>query len=273
MKQVIKNNIPNFLKQLYRRFFPLQKKDGWFGDYVNWQEAEKQCTGYDAINILEKVKASVLKVKNGEAAYERDSVVFDEVYCSEPLLNALKIIAKENNQSLHVLDFGGSLGSSYFQNRNFLNELKELKWSIVEQKHFVDCGKENFETEQLKFYYTIDEAIKKGKAQVLLLSSVIQYFEKPYELIEKCLSYGFDYIIIDRTSFINKKKDRVTVQIVPEYIYKASYPAWFFNEQNFINCFSNKYTIVTSFISEISKPMNINKKTKVYWKGFFLKKI
>jgi putative methyltransferase (TIGR04325 family) len=273
LKQAFKNSIPSPLKNLYRKFFSPPKKYGWFGNYTNWKDAEKECSGYDSETILEKVKESVLKVKSGEAVYERDSVLFDEIQYSEPLLNAFKSIAKKNDNTLHIVDFGGSLGSSYFQNRNFLKELKELKWSIVEQKHFVDCGKEFFEDEHLKFYYTIDEALNRAESKVLLLSSVIQYFEKPYELIEKCINYNFDYIIIDRTGFIDKKKDRITVQIVPEYIYKASYAAWFFNEQKFINSFTDKYDIVDDFVSELSKPMNIDKNTKAYWKGFLLKKI
>ncbi len=264
--------VKKIIKIIYRKIFAQSPKYGWFGDYNNWEDAKKKCTGYDDSTILEKVKAALLKVKNGEAVYERDSVLFDELPYSEPLINAFQNIAIENGGSLHIVDFGGSLGSSYFQNRTFLKNLKELKWDIVEQKHFVDCGKEFFEEEQLKFYYTIEEAIKNNKPTVLLLSSVIQYFENPKALIQKCMDYNFDYIIIDRTSFIEKNKDRITVQIVPESIYKASYPAWFFNEQDLLDIFKNKYEIINSFLSDLSKPMNIDKNTKAYWKGFVLKK-
>ena len=259
--------------KIYRKVFPKSPEHGWFGDYKTWAEAQKQTSGYDAANILEKVKGAVLKVKNGEAPYERDSVLFDEIHYSQPLLNAFKNCAASTNGVLHVVDFGGSLGSSYFQNRGFLSDIKELKWSIVEQKHFVDCGKQFIEDERLKFYYTIEEALEHSKPQVLLLSSVIQYFEKPYELIQKCMSYGFEYIIIDRTAFIKSDAERITVQVVPEFIYKASYPAWFLNEKKFIKMFELKYKVMDAFISELSKPMKIDKRTEAYWKGFTLKKI
>ena len=49
----------------YRRMRP--KKYGWFGNYSNWKEALAQCSGYDSDEILERVKAATLKVKNGEA--------------------------------------------------------------------------------------------------------------------------------------------------------------------------------------------------------------
>lgn len=271
-KPLLINKIKNKIKRIYKRIFPDDITHGWFGNYSNWKDAEKQCTGYDSGAILEKVKTSLLKVKNGEAVYERDSVLFDEIQYSQPLLDAFRSIAIENQQALHVVDFGGSLGSSYFQNRNLLNDVKSLKWSIIEQKHFIDCGKISFEDDELKFYYTIDEALKREKSKVLLLSSVIQYFENPFELIEKCLSYDFDYIIIDRTAFIYSQKDRITVQIVPEYIYKASYAAWFFNEKKFLNAFTNRYKILYDFVSEESRPMKIDKDTQAYWKGFILKR-
>lgn len=272
MIRFIKRIIPSAFKSKAKKLFSKGPADGWFGDYTNWSDAQKKCTGYDTSEILNKVKDAALKVKNGEAVYERDSVLFDEVPYSETLITIFKNVAAENNGKLHVVDFGGSLGSSYFQNRLFLQDIKELKWSVVEQKHFIDCGKKYFEDTQLKFYYTIDEAINSEIPMVLLLSSVIQYFEKPYELIQKCIEYNFDYIVVDRTAFIENDKNRITVQVVPESIYKASYPAWFFNEKDFLNAFEKKYEVLSGFVSDLSKPLTIDKNAKAYWKGFVLKK-
>src|SRR3954462_15124415 len=113
---------------------------GWSGHYKNWQEALSLTKGYDASAILEKVKSAVLKVKNGEAVYERDSVLFDKIEYSWPLLSALLWIALKKINELSVVDFGGSLGSSYFQNKMYLRTLKKLRWNVVEQKNFVEAG-------------------------------------------------------------------------------------------------------------------------------------
>lgn len=272
MKQFIKNMIPSSLKKRIKKMLVSAPDYGWRGNYKSWVDAEKLCTGYNAENILETVKAAVIKVKNGTAVYERDSVLFDKIQYSQPLIDAFKKIAAENNQVLHITDFGGSLGSSFFQSCSFLSNLKELRWSVVEQKHFVDCGKKFIEDDQLKFYYTIDEVLTIQKPHVLFLSSVIQYFEKPYELIERCLTYSFDYIIIDRTAFLESEKERITVQIVPESIYKASYPAWFFNEQNFIKAFSGKYVLINEFDSKFDPREQLEDKIWSYRKGFVFKK-
>ncbi|HEY0030050.1 MAG TPA: methyltransferase, TIGR04325 family [Bacteroidia bacterium] len=264
--------IPDAIKSSIKKLLLPGPKDGWFGNYSSWAEAKKKCTGYDNKEILTKVKAAVLKVKFGEAVYERDSVLFDKIQYSQPLLDAFKLIAKEQQGNLNVIDFGGSLGSSYFQNRNLLSDLKSLQWNIVEQAHFVECGKKYIQDEQLKFYYTIDEALKENTAQVLFLSSVIPYFEFPYDLIDSCISYGFDYIVIDRTAFLESEKERITVQVVPETIYKASYPAWFFNERKFVNAFEKKYVLVNEFDSKFDPREQLQDKIWSYRKGFVFKR-
>jgi len=50
-------------------------------------------TGYDNDMILEKTRLALLKVKNGEAAYERDSVVFEDIQYAWPLLAGLLWVA------------------------------------------------------------------------------------------------------------------------------------------------------------------------------------
>jgi putative methyltransferase (TIGR04325 family) len=103
------------------KLFLFLKGYGWYGNFKSWQEAKEASTGYDAENILHQVKTSLLKVKNGDAVYERDSVLFDKIEYSWELLAALMWIAAQNKGELHLIDFGGSLGSSYYQNKSFLD--------------------------------------------------------------------------------------------------------------------------------------------------------
>ncbi len=245
MKQFIKSLIPPMLLSAIKKL--INNKYGWKGDYSTWQEAENDSTGYDSDKILQTVKKSLLKVKNGEAIYERDSVLFDKIQYSWPLLVGLMFCSAKNGGSLKICDFGGSLGSTYFQNKKFLDRLDEVSWGVVEQKHFVDVGKREFEDERLKFFYTVDECFGQESPNVLLLSSVLQYIEKPYALIDNILKNDFQYILIDRTPF-SKIDEKITLQIVPSDIYEASYPCRFFNEEEFINYFLTKdYHIVDKF--------------------------
>lgn len=219
---------------------------GWSGNYSTWQKAEKYSSGYNRNEILEKVKLSMLKVKTGSAVYERDSFIFNEIQYSFPLLSSLMWIAARNYGKLNVLDFGGSLGSTYYQNKLFLDSLQEVNWCIVEQEEFVKTGIEHFSNVRLKFYFSIEECLEKEKIDVILFSSVLQYLEDPFKLLENAKSKGIKYIIVDRTPFVIGT-DRITVQKVNPEIYKASYPCRFFNKQKFIFSFSPDYKLIVDF--------------------------
>ena len=244
LRQVIKKITPPIFLDIFRRGIT---KYGFFGNFPTWKDAVNASTGYNSDEIIRKVKESLLKVKSGEAVYERDSVLFDKIHYSWLLLAGLLWIASQRGNRLNLIDLGGSLGSSYFQNRKFLIHLKELRWNIVEQKKMVECGKKYFENKHLKFYFDLNNCIKEQNPDAIMLSSTLQYIEKPYSLIRKIMDNRFDFIIIDRTPFIEGDKDRLTVQKVSPRIYKASYPAWFFSETKFLKYFEGKYELVEEF--------------------------
>lgn len=269
MIKKVKRLIPDAIKSKIRSLFKEKKKDGWFGDYSTWEAAEKDCEGYQSGTILEKVKESVLKVKTGKAIYERDSVLFNEIQYSKPLIDAFEKSIEQN--CLHIVDFGGSLGSSYFQHKSVFKYVNDLKWAVVEQKHFVECGKREIAENGLQFYFTVEEGLKNQNAHVLLLSSVVQYFAKPYDLIESLLKHNFEYIIVDRTAFIESDKERITKQIVPTFIYNASYPSWFLNEAKFVKAFEKEYTLINVFDSAFDDVEYLEDGSKVYRKGFYFK--
>jgi putative methyltransferase (TIGR04325 family) len=219
---------------------------GWHGNFASWNEASAKCPGYEAEAILERVKKSALLVKSGEAVYERDSFLFDEVQYSYPVLSSLMWIGAINKGNLHVLDFGGSLGSTYYQNRKFLDQLPEVSWSVVEQPGFVKAGKENFEDDRLHFFNNISDVCESAPVNVAIFSSVLQYLEEPFLILEQIRSCGIKYLIIDRTPFITGE-DRITIQKVNPRIYHGSYPCRFFNKQKFISALAPYYDLVIEF--------------------------
>ncbi|MBA3047758.1 methyltransferase, TIGR04325 family [Patescibacteria group bacterium] len=267
-RKVIKEFIPPLILRAIQN---KNKKYGFFGNYSSWSDAQKKTTGYNSDNILEKVKAGALKVKNNEALYERDGIIFDKIDYSWPLLAHLLWIASKNNGRLNLIDFGGSLGTTYFQNKNYFENLKELKWNIVEQKNFADCGKELFEDNNLKFFYTIEDCLSKENSKIILISSVLQYLYNPYEFLEKIINLNFDYIIFDRTTFI-KNDDRITIQKVPPKIYDASYPCWLFNQAKFLKILKRNYKLIAEFDAHIGTKILLKDTTATY-KGFCFKKI
>jgi putative methyltransferase (TIGR04325 family) len=259
---MLKELLPPILVKYLSSFFY-----GWSGNYNSWEEAQKKCSGYDSEIIFNKVKHALLKVKNGEAVFERDSVIFDKIHYSFPLLAALSQTALNSSQKLHVLDFGGSMGSSYYQNRKLFNTLLSFSWNIVEQEHFVKEGKQTFADEHLKFYYTIEECLKEQQINLFLLGSVLQYIEKPYELLDTILSKKIAFIHLDRTPILKNNSDRITVQKVHKSIYDAQYPCWIFNETKLIHYICNSgYELI--FDAEPNERINV---TDAYLKGYYFK--
>jgi putative methyltransferase (TIGR04325 family) len=221
---------PIILKGLRQTFAEKREPIRFTGDYLSWEDAERDSTGYAASEILDKTRRALLKVKAGEAAFERDSVTFDAMQFEFPLLAGLLRAAGADDGRLSVLDFGGALGSSYFQCRQFLSVLKDLRWSVVDQPAQVACGTSDFANNELHFYDTIEECMREQKPNVLLLSSVIQYLRLPYEFLKRVLEKRIQFVIIERTAFNCSDRDRLTVQRVPKWFYNASYPAWFLSE-------------------------------------------
>jgi putative methyltransferase (TIGR04325 family) len=239
------------------------------GDYPGWNEAMAASTGYDSELILEKTRLSLLKVKKGEAVYERDSVLFDKIEYAWPLLAGLMWTAARDGGTLNVLDFGGSLGSTYFQNRVFLSMLPGVRWNIVEQPRHVEVGKACFEDDRLHFYNDIAECLGETQPNIVLLSCVLQYLEYPYKVLEQIMGLPCDIVIIDRTPFWDGPIDRLCVQSVPPAIYRASYPIWIFSNPHFYS-----YLIKTScrIIAEFDSLDKLSAPVKTTWQGLILDK-
>lgn len=247
IREMIKLLTPPVLPLLLR---PLYCGHPFSGDYATWADAKKNSAGYDSDVILIKVRDALLQVKKGLAVHETDSMLFERIRYSWPLLAALMWCASHGGNRLNIIDFGGSLGTTYFQNRKFLKDLKELRWNIVEQKKFVECGKIYFEDDSLKFYYDINSCYEAQSPNAIILSGVLQYLEEPYRVLDEIFRYQFEYILIDRTLFLtDNAPDRITVQNVPPAHYEASFPAWFFNMKRFLKYFDGRYDLTEDFDS------------------------
>jgi putative methyltransferase (TIGR04325 family) len=209
----------------------------FLGDYEKWDDAAAHCIGYYAESILAKVIEATLKVKRGEVAYERDSVVFDSIEYTWPVTAGLLWAAAQSEGRLKVLDFGGALGSSYFQNCSFFEDLPHISWSVIEQEHYVQAGQLYVQDETLKFYSSIDSCLNENKPNVALFSSVLQYLKNPEIIIDEIINSDISIIVIDRTPFSSMMQNRICIQNVHKSIYKASYPINIFSYDRFIEKF------------------------------------
>lgn len=255
IKKKIKKYLPNYLIKIYHRYFTIKFIYG----YKSFKHAKQNCgDGFDSNLIINKIYKAAILVPN-KKNYERDGVNFDEIQYSWPLLSS--ILLAINNNKLNVLDFGGSFGTTFYQNRKFLKHVKKIKWNIVEQEKIVDIAKnKNF----MHFYKKIDDL--KTKLDIALFCCSLCYLENPYDVLKNVINIKPNFIAVDRTPFTKKKEDLFAIQIVNKKIYKARLPMVIFSLDKFLNFFKKEYILIEKWTSEEQPELSDN------YKGFLFKK-
>jgi putative methyltransferase (TIGR04325 family) len=253
-RQAVRKVVPSvLLAPVVARFFRVR----WEGDYPDWQSARAACHGYEAPQILQHVLAASRQVRGERATYERDGVAFRGPPPWWPGLALLREAAAARGGKLTVLDFGGSLGSLYFQVRTQLPDCGFLRWRVVEQPAFVAAGRREFQNGELEFYSSVAAACDAGMPDVLLLASVLPYLPAPFEILARLLETGAPWILVDRTGFTRDGGSRLTIQRVPRSIYPASYPCWFLDRAEFLSHFAGRYRLTSDQAEKIVVPAGL----------------
>ena len=200
-KENIKLFIPPIVLSGARKICLLGKPPQDFeGPYATWQDAAANSDGWDASAILEKTLDRSLKVRDGEIGFQLDTVVFDRVIYSETVLAFLAIASAMNGGKLDIVDFGGSLGTNFAQNKKILRPFIEkgrCAWNVVERPPTADLGK-HFADENLRFFGGLEEL----KARVpklptsFLFTGSLQYVSEPFTLLNQIIAGGVNLIAL-----------------------------------------------------------------------------
>lgn len=214
------------------------------GDYDSWEMAYQKCgKGYGDAEIMSTVINATQKVLDGEAEWERDGCTFHEqkfVYCICAAI--LRCAVQNKNEGVRVLDIGGSLGSTYLQNRKYLTDVRNLEYVIAEQENFADFGHKNREDDVLKFIKSTDDFKNYGRFDIILLSGSLQYIGNYKEILSKIIEARPHYIILDRIMISDRM--RICREIVPAKLCESSYPIRIFSENDIDTFFKPDYVMV-----------------------------
>ena len=221
------------------------------GDYATWDEAARECEGYASASILERVRAAARQVRDGKAACERDGVLITKAQQPWPVIAALHRAASQCGRKIRIVDFGGSLGSLYFQTRHLLGKDTISQWCVVEQPNFVEAGQQEFQDGILTFVTDGESCLHGDGIDVLLLSAVIHYLPDPHAMLDRMVGWKPRHVVVDRTPIlpVSAVKDTLALQTVSAIIYPAKYPVWFFERKRFLSHFAPAYTTVEQFDS------------------------
>lgn len=244
LKIVLREVAPPILRWVWSQ---ARRSRAFQGRYPTWSAAAAAATGYQKADILERTRESLKRAVNIPGAFAQDGKIFHASEPRLPLLTGLLLAAARANGRLSVLDFGGALGNTYFQHRDFLRGLAELRWQVVEQENHVRCGREEFADGTLSFFATIAEGAKAERPNAVVLSSVLQYLPEPYAVLDELLALRPEVVVVDRTPFAVAGEEFLTVQKVDPTIYEASYPAWVFEERKLVEKFRNAYETYVAY--------------------------
>jgi putative methyltransferase (TIGR04325 family) len=206
---------------------------------------------------------------SGAVAFERDGITFDQPETRWPVAAGLLLASSRNHGRLRVLDFGGSLGSVYWQHRRLLEHI-DLSWGVVEQEDFIREGA-RFANGELSFWSSIDDFLTEGAPDLILLSSVLQYLSEPQAILEALSATKAPYLLIDRTPVSDLPQDTISVQRVPEQIYQASYPAWILSQKLLLGSLSQEWSLIEAF-SGIEPDMTTSSGVGFTWRGYLFER-
>jgi putative methyltransferase (TIGR04325 family) len=243
MKKFLRDWVPPVLAKMVRSVCACGH--GLKGPYASWAAACRQSDGYDAAVILEAVdRATARALATGQ--FSQDGTILATTPFPFPLAACLLRTMAMKGRPIHVMDFGGGLGSVWHRSSGFL-DAAVASWSVVEQSHFVAAGREKYETSKLRFFETMGEAAAIHPPDAMVFSSVLQYIERPFEVLAEAAALKPVAIVIDRTPYGSLPADVILIQKVPPEIYVASYPLYIFGVRSIQNGLRPEYRRVLDF--------------------------
>ena len=274
-EQIKVNFFKNFLNKpllqkiinfLLRKINFTQKVISFIGPVDNWKIALKKSKGYNSNIILKNVLKNTLIAKNNLYLFERDGFLLKKNSISHNQLHLIMNIINKKNRSLNIVDFGGALASNYFKMKDIIDQKYKNKWSVIEQKNFVDLGNRTLKTKYLNFYNSINN-IKNRNIDLIIFSGALQYLENPTELIEEVLKFSPEYVLIERLPIMSKQlKNEIYIQKKGKY----SYPVWHFTKKYLQLLFQNKYKLIENLSSEFDHDFYF-KNRKIKFCGYIYK--
>jgi putative methyltransferase (TIGR04325 family) len=209
------------------------------GPFSSWNAAVSHADGWDAPEITERTLKAALLVRDGTAAFERDSIAYDRIAYS-PTILAFLFLTVARSGNLNIIDFGGGLGANYFQHIKLIQHLSNLlavRWNVVERETFAKIGAEQFQTSELRFRSNMPSP---AQSAALLFSGSLQYLPEPFALLGGAVS-GINIVALDRVLTSPLTQHAIYVQHPdPRTFGPATYPVWCFSRDGLIKWFSER---------------------------------
>ena len=192
----------------------------------DWTTAEADSEGYESNSTLDDL-ATRVKGLPFPVGQKNDPRI-------ESVISSIKnlLINYPENQKVEVLDIGGSFGEYFFYIKDAI-KTHSFAWTVLETEGHCSIVPLSLKTHNdLSFKSELQDSV--SHFHIALLSSVIQYVEEPYALLEFACSKA-DFVIVNRLPLSRFDSDKVAVQRPGLFNSKGSYPVHIFSEIQFLS--------------------------------------
>ena len=249
----VKSLIPPILLEARRRLF--NSSGTLRRPFEFWDEAMRHCSGYEDPKLIENiVQRNVAEDGPGRLVLtDRDLQIVSAV---------LVAANRSRKTAIHVLDFGGELGS-FFRTLVRLAACGPItKWTVIETLAMIEKGRALFAKHGLDFR----DSLKGGDpADIVLASGSLQCVENPRATFEELALAGADQIVLSIVPLIPQPSDVLTAR--PRQG-GHSYPLWMFSELRFRAMISHRHNIVAEW--DVPKEDTLHDGTNVRYYGFLI---
>ena len=196
----------------------------------SWETAERKSVGYESVDVLSPLLQGTTETRVNLA----DSTSVTSRY--QQVATAMFFCLSENRlrgeKPLRVLDFGGGGGDYFYQFQKFVPNII-FDWTVVETPALAEAMQQKHGGDSKKIRWVDSIEMTEDKYELVLCSSVLQYLEKPFEILEALVKKS-EFVIINRIPLTNSSRNFVALQRVLTKKKRGSYPAHFFSENIFL---------------------------------------
>lgn len=205
---------------------------GYFGNYRDFDAARADSTAAETASAMDRASAEARAIRRAIPPV------------NAPLVKALRVAAGACAGRLHVLDWRGGLGNTYWENRPDLKEVGHLRWSVVEHSPLVELGKREFATGTLQFFDRVEDCEIIEPIRVVLISAVLGYARAPHAILRDLAGGSADWLILDRTGFHRAGGDRLTVEHQISERGPERRPCWFLDRSRLMDTLGSAWELI-----------------------------
>ena len=206
----------------------------------NWESAVSGSSGYQSPQTISTIEGSDPVVDKWTA--DQNFLGNRYLQVASAILSGLNFEKLKSDTPLRVLDIGGGLGEYFFLLSDNLPNLK-FEWLILETPALCELAKlKHGESSGISWTNALNDSSQ--TFDIVLLSSVIQYVEKPYALIELAMQKA-PLLIFNRLPLSTNPHNLVCIQRPGLLETKGSYPVHILSEKLFFSYLSARGRIMS----------------------------